>query len=214
VRRVALLTLIPVLTMVVAACNDDGRELRDAKPDQTQSISTTIAPDTVVVDDGSSDSLSSPSSTLPLGDEEYTVTAPWDAGTAIDPRYTCNGDNIAPALSWSVAPAGTAEIAISLTDLDAPGFAHWVIAGISPEQIALAEDTVPLGAYQAVNGAGAVGYTGPCPPAGSAHTYVLTVHYLGSQTNLTDGVAAEELLDGISVAEIASAEVDGTFSRA
>jgi phosphatidylethanolamine-binding protein (PEBP) family uncharacterized protein len=73
---------------------------------------------------------------------------------------------------------------------------------------------VPLGAYQAVNGAGAVGYTGPCPPAGSAHTYVLTVHYLGSQTNLTDGVAAEELLDGISVAEIASAEVDGTFSRA
>lgn len=120
--------------MVVAACNDDGRELRDAKPDQTQSISTTVAPDTVVVDDGSSDSLSSPSSTLPLGDEEYTVTAPWDAGTAIDPRYTCNGDNIAPALSWSVAPAGTAEIAISLTDLDAPGFAHWVIAGISPSR--------------------------------------------------------------------------------
>lgn len=213
-RRVALLTLIPVLTMVVAACNDDGRVLREAKPDQTQSISTTVAPDTVVVDDGSSDSLASPSSTLPLSDEEYTVTAPWDAGTAIDPRYTCNGDNLSPALSWSVAPAGTVEIAISLTDIDAPGFVHWVIAGISPEQIALAEDTVPVGAYQAVNGAGAVGYTGPCPPAGSAHTYVLTVHYLGSQTNLTDGVAAEELLDGISVAEIASAEVDGTFSRA
>ncbi len=213
-RRVALLTFVPVLAMVVAACNDDGRVLRDAKPDQTQSISTTVAPDTVVVDDGSSDSLSSPSSTLPLGDEEYTVTAPWDAGTAIDPRYTCNGDNIAPALSWSVAPEGTVEIAISLRDIDAPGFTHWVIAGISPEQIALAEDTVPVGAYQAVNGAGAVGYTGPCPPAGSAHTYVLTVHYLGSQTNLTDGAAAEELLDGISVAEIASAEVDGTFSRA
>jgi len=112
-----------------------------------------------------------------------------------------------------VAPEGTAEIAITMTDLDAPDFVHWVIAGISPEQIALAEDTVPLGAYQATNGARAIGYTGPCPPAGSTHTYVLTVHYLGERTNLTDGVAADELLSGISVAELATAEVDGTFSR-
>jgi len=213
VRRVALLTLVPVLAMVAAACNDDGRVLRDAKPDQTQSISTTVAPDTVVVDDGSSDSLSSPSSTLPLSDEESTLSAPWDAGAAIDVRYTCDGENLSPALSWSVAPEGTAEIAITMTDLDAPDFVHWVIAGISPEQIALAEDTVPLGAYQATNGARAIGYTGPCPPAGSTHTYVLTVHYLGERTNLTDGVAADELLSGISVAELATAEVDGTFSR-
>lgn len=212
-RRVALLTLVPVLAMVAAACNDDGRVLRDAKPDQTQSISTTVAPDTVVVDDGSSDSLSSPSSTLPLSDEESTLSAPWEAGTSIDARYTCDGDNLSPALSWSVAPEGTVEIALSMRDLDAPDFVHWVIAGISPEQIAIAEDTVPLGAYQATNGAGVVGYSGPCPPAGSTHTYLLTVHYLGERTNLTDGVAADELLSGISVAELATAEVDGTFSR-
>lgn len=199
--------------MVAASCNDDGRVLRDPKPDQTQSISTTVAPDTVVVDDGSSDSLSSPSSTLPLSDEESTLSAPWEAGGAIDPRYTCDGDNVSPALSWSVAPEGTVEIAITMRDLDAADFVHWVIAGISPEQIALAEDTVPLGAYQAVNGAGSLGYSGPCPPAGSTHTYLLTVHYLGAETNLTDGVAADELLSGISVAELATAEVDGTFSR-
>ena len=199
--------------MVAAACNDDGRVLRDAKPDQTQSISTTVAPDTVVVDDGSSDSLSSPSSTLPLSDEESTLSAPWEAGAAIDVRSTCDGDNLSPALSWSAAPEGTVEIAISMRDLDAPDFVHWVIAGISPEQIAIAEDTVPLGAYQATNGAGVVGYSGPCPPAGSTHTYLLTVHYLGERTNLTDGVAADELLSGISVAELATAEVDGTFSR-
>ena len=40
VRRVALLTLIPVLSMVVAACNDDGRTLREPGPDQNQSISS------------------------------------------------------------------------------------------------------------------------------------------------------------------------------
>lgn len=206
-RRVALLTLFPLLAMVAAACRDDGRTLREPRPDQTQSISTTAAVTTPdVIDDGGD--------TLPLTDEEFTLVAPWDDGTVIDPRYTCSGDNVSPALSWSPAPEGTVEIAITMRDEDAPEFAHWAMAGISPDDIALAEDTVPLGAYVATNGTGEIGYTGPCPPAGSAHTYVLTVHYLERSTGLSEGVAAAELVDGITAAELTSAEVTGTFSRA
>jgi Raf kinase inhibitor-like YbhB/YbcL family protein len=215
--------------MGAAACRHDGRTLRPARPDQTQSISTTAVSTTVaVIEDGSGDSTAdtllvddtaqgndtADTGTLPLGDEGLTLTAPWDDGGTIDPRYTCDGDNIAPAVSWSAAPKGTVEIAITLRDNDLPTYAHWAMAGIAPDQIALAEDTVPIGAYEATNGTGTIGYNGPCPPAGSTHTYALTVHYLGSQTNLTDGVAAGELLDGITAAEIASVEVDGTFSRA
>jgi Raf kinase inhibitor-like YbhB/YbcL family protein len=215
--------------MGAAACRHDGRTLRPARPDQTQSISTTAVSTTLaVIEDGSGDSTAdtllvddtaqgndtADTGTLPLGDEGLTVTAPWDDGGTIDPRYTCDGDNIAPAVSWSAAPKGTVEIAITLRDNDLPTYAHWAMAGIAPDQIALAEDTVPIGAYEATNGTGTIGYNGPCPPAGSTHTYALTVHYLGSQTNLTDGVAAGELLDGITAAEIASVEVDGTFSRA
>ncbi|MFZ4720376.1 MAG: YbhB/YbcL family Raf kinase inhibitor-like protein [Ilumatobacteraceae bacterium] len=219
-RRVALLTLLPVATMLVAACNDDGRTLRPADPDKNLSISTTASPSTdgdvvgtPAPSDGADTSVvASGDSTLPLGDEDLFLSAPWQDGAAIDATYTCDGDNVSPALSWSPAPDGTVEVAITMRDDDAP-FDHWGIAGISPDVSSLAEDDVPLGAYEAVNGSGATGYTGPCPPAGSTHTYVLTVHYLVSQTSLTDGVSLAELLDEISVAESASAEVSGTFSR-
>jgi Raf kinase inhibitor-like YbhB/YbcL family protein len=221
VRRVALLTLIPITAMIAVSCNDDGRTLREPRPDQTQSISSlgttsdgevldtvveTTTPETTAPD------TSAPLS-LPLGDEELTLTAPWAPGEAIDPRHTCDGDNIAPGLQWSAAPEGTLEIAVTMRDLQAPEFVHWAIAGIAPDATSLDEDTVPIGAFEATNGLGDIGYTGPCPPAGSAHTYTLTVHYLDVRSDLTDGVASGELIDVITAAEIASVEVDGTFSR-
>ena len=72
---------------------------------------------------------------------------------------------------------------------------------------------MPLGAYEASNSLGDIGYTGPCPPAGSTHRYTFTVHYLGEATGLDDGTPASELLSAISAAETATAEVIGTFSR-
>lgn len=208
--------------MGAAACRHDGRTLRPPAPDQTQSISTLGTSTTLGVIDGGfidtttivAPSTDGASSTLPLGDEQLSVVAPWDDGAAIDPRYTCDGDGIAPALSWSPAPEGTVEIAITLRDVDLPTFAHWAMAGIAPDQVAIAEGSVPIGAYEATNGAGAIGYIGPCPPAGSTHHYVLAVHYLGAQINLTDGVASGDLIDGITAADIASVEVEGTFTRA
>jgi len=41
VRRVVLLSLVPVLAMIGAGCRHDGRTLRPARPDQNVSISTT-----------------------------------------------------------------------------------------------------------------------------------------------------------------------------
>ncbi len=219
-RRVALLTLIPIAAMIAVSCNDDGRTLREPRDDQNQSISslgTTTDGDFIDTVDTTTPDTGSPDTTapgsLPLGDEELTLTAPWLDGDAIDSRYTCDGDNIAPGLQWSAAPEGTVEIAVTMRDLQVPEFAHWTIAGIAADQTSLDEDTVPIGAYEATNGLGAIGYTGPCPPAGSTHTYALTVHYLEVRSDLTDGVASGELIDVITAAEIASVEVDGTFSR-
>jgi len=216
VRRVLLLTSTCLLLSLVAGCRDDGRTLRPARPDQNQSISV---PGTIGTDDPSfsdpdgSNSVPTSVVTLPPTVIGFTATAPWRDGAEIDQRYTCSGLNVAPALSWSPGPVGTAEIAVTLTDRDAPDFDHWAIAGLSATSIALNEDTVPLGAYEATNGNGDLGYTGPCPPAGTEHTYVITVHYLGSATGLGDGVPVAELLAAIGSEELASAEIIGTFSR-
>lgn len=201
----------------VTGCRDDGRTLREPADDfKGVSISTTSAPDPL--DDAGFDTFPlndtfPPDDTFPPVEATDVVTAPWDDGAPIDARFTCEGLNVAPALSWTPAPLGTAEIAITLEDLDAPTFVHWIIAGIAPDTVAIEEGLVPIGAFEATNGLGDIGYTGPCPPAGAEHLYLITVHYLGVPTELLDGVPGDELYASIAAAGVATAEVTGTFSR-
>ncbi len=205
------------MLMLASSCRHDGRTLREPPEGfRGVSISTTSTAEEGV--DGF-DTLAPldtdpPDESLPPIEATDLVTAPWADGDPIDAQYTCEGLNVAPALSWTAAPLGTAEIAITLDDLDAPTFIHWIIAGISPDTTSLAEGTVPIGAYEATNGLGDIGYTGPCPSAGSEHLYLITVHYLGTPTGLLDGVSGNDLYASIVGAEVASAEVTGTFSRA
>ena len=140
-----------------------------------------------------------------------TVTAPWRDGAPIDPRYTCKGANVSPAVSWSAAPQGTKEIAITLIDQDA-SFDHWTMAGIKPAITSLAENTPPEGAVAAQNGSGVSGYIGPCPPAGTTHTYRITVHYLDIALLLSSGESASDMRVAIDDATLATAQVSGTFT--
>jgi Raf kinase inhibitor-like YbhB/YbcL family protein len=209
--------------------------MRPALPSQNGSVSTSAAPTTKVesTDDGaffdtvdtvdtfytlgssstttggststSTTTTSTTTSVLPLG-----ITAPWRDGAPIDARYTCKGANIAPALSWTAAPEGTQEIALTMIDQDAT-FDHWTLTGIAPDVVSLAEGQVPTGAVAALNGSGAAGYTGPCPPAGATHTYRITVHYLNRALLLAAGGVAADARTAIDAATIASAQVTGTF---
>jgi Raf kinase inhibitor-like YbhB/YbcL family protein len=206
VRRIALLTSLALVATVIASCRHDGRTLREPGPDQNQSISTSSQP--AIIDDpiGSFDTL------LP-SEDFFTATAPWPDFGTIPAKYTCDGDNVSPALNWTPAPEGTVEIAITFDDLDAPDFVHWVIAGLDADSIALDEDTVPIGAIEATNGAGDIGYTGPCPSAGGTHTYRITVHYLSTPVDLDDGSLGADMIARISQNEIGAAVVDGTYQR-
>jgi Raf kinase inhibitor-like YbhB/YbcL family protein len=214
VRRAAFLTSLCVLVMVAAACRHDGRTLREPTPDQNQSISTLAPPTDPSVDPENTDApQSTGAATIPPSDLAVEVTAPWADGGVMGAQFTCDGNNVSPALTWSPAPEGTVEIAITLVDLDFPSFAHWAMAGLDPSLASLGEGDVPLAATQATNGVGDIGYTGPCPPAGSTHTYEFTVHYLGERTDLVDGAGRDEFTSGISAADIASARVTGSYSR-
>jgi Raf kinase inhibitor-like YbhB/YbcL family protein len=220
------------LMVLAAGCNHDGRYLRPATPDQNATISTTAAPSTTAAgifgapDSATDDAAGTidasgtddPSAT---GDADVSTTtaalaavAPWRDGALIDARYTCDGLNISPPLSWPAAPAGTVEIAITLGDEQLPTFIHWVAAGIDPTVTSVTESALPDGAIEGVNGNGTTGYTGPCPPKGETHTYQLTVHYLGLRIELADGAAGADMLAAIQSNTIATAVTTGTYTRA
>ena len=55
----------------------------------------------------------------------------------IPTRYTCEGDDISPALSWTDVPAGAKSLVLIVDDPDAPDpaaprmtWVHWVLYNI------------------------------------------------------------------------------------
>jgi len=131
-------------------------------------------------------------------------------------RGLVRGRNLAMALVVNfVVGAG---LAIAMVDesavSDGEPFVHWVISGLDPLEIAIADGDVPPGSLQALNFFGAVGYGGPCPPpADDAHEYRLTAYALGQQLEVFDGDLATDFLDVIELVAIGSADVTGLYQR-
>ena len=91
---------------------------------------------------------------------------------------------------------------------------HDGVSDTAADTISIFEGDVPLGAVQATNSFGFVGYGGPCPPAGDAtHIYRLTLYALNQQNELADGTPAAELLDFIEDVAIGAADLTGTYRR-
>jgi Raf kinase inhibitor-like YbhB/YbcL family protein len=231
-RLVAIPLALVALAVVGAGCRHDGRQMRPALPSQNGSVSTSAAPTIppIPTDEGdlfdtvataraptttpaiaTTTTTTSITTTTTLAPVPLILTAPWRDGAAIDPRYTCKGANVAPALSWSAAPEGTQEIAVTMIDQDA-AFDHWTMAGIAPDVTGLVENAAPDGAVAALNGAGTAAYTGPCPPAGTTHTYRIAVHYLNRALQLTSGGSAADMRTAIDAATITTVQVTGTFA--
>jgi len=141
-------------------------------------------------------------------------------GTSIPVRYTCDGDNISPPLSWSGVPEETESLALIVDDPDAPGgnFTHWVIYNISPEESGLAEGLprerdLPGGMHQGNNSLGTTGYTGPCPPRGPAHHYVFHLYALNATPDLPATVDRAVLEAEIQNYTVAEGVLVGTYGR-
>jgi Raf kinase inhibitor-like YbhB/YbcL family protein len=190
----------------MTACNDDGREMRSPvlpPPPTTTAAPTTMPP-------GEEALVTAPSTTT-LPPSFQLVTA-WPNGAAIPAHHTCDGPDVAPALSWTTVPIDAVELAITMVDLDA-SFVHWVMFGISPTRTALAEDERPPDAIEWTNDFGDVGYGGPCPPAGETHTYLFTVHALNQQVEAADDAEATEVVDLLNQTSILESSVSGTYAR-
>ena len=203
------LVILPVAALVaLASCSsDDGRELPPAGPDQTRSVLTTSTAPPVSTDPALAEEVIGDLTTASTA--ELALVLPWEDDGVIDIRYTCTGDNVSPAITWSNVPDGTVEIAIVMSDPDANGFVHWVVAGLDPLAGGIPEGAVPPTAVQAVNDFGDLGYGGPCPP--TSHTYVVDIYAIGQQLELPTGVPASDLVRAIESSLIATRSVAGHF---
>ncbi len=170
---------------------------------------TTAAP--LTVPPGEDAMLTLPATTVPA---PLQLVAAWPNGADIPVRYTCDDLDAAPAMSWTNVPAGTAELAITMSDLDA-GFTHWIMFGLDPARTGLAENELPVGAIQWRNDFGNEAWGGPCPPPNDeAHTYMFTVHALNQQVEAADDATSTELIAILNQTAIAQSSVSGLYARA
>ena len=214
----------PVLAVVlIAACDtDDGKELQPPTSEQRAAMTTSTTTTATTVVPGASGALpaesllptTAPLATVAPASTGFSLQLPWPAGGAIDARFTCDGEDRSPTLVWTAPPAGTVEMALVVTDDDAEGFVHWVVAAIPPTAGEVGEGGEITGAFAGRNSAGELGWSGPCPPAGETHTYRFALYALGQQAELPDDFTAADVLAVAGPSSIGRAESTGVYTRA
>jgi Raf kinase inhibitor-like YbhB/YbcL family protein len=148
-------------------------------------------------------------------DFRLTSSAFQDGG-AIPARFTCDGEDASPDLSWEGAPADTAAFALIVDDPDARGFIHWVVfdlGGSASGGLAEGVSSSPDAPPQGTNGFGRVGWGGPCPPSGE-HTYVFRLIALDEALGLTGAPSAADVLAATDGHVLAETMLIGTYRRA
>ncbi|MHB8743039.1 MAG: YbhB/YbcL family Raf kinase inhibitor-like protein [Sulfuricaulis sp.] len=153
-----------------------------------------------------------------------TLTSPaFRHNGEIPSRYTCDGDDVSPTLSWSGVPGSAKSLALIVDDPDAPDprapkmtWVHWVLYNIPPSAAGLAEGLVtkdlPTGTLEGSNDWKRTGYGGPCPPVGR-HRYFYKLYAL--DTVLPDlghpaKMALEKAIQGHVIAQV---ELIGCYAR-
>src|SRR5262245_28326347 len=108
-------------------------------------------------------------------------------GSSIPARYTCDGEDVSPPLTWTRVPVRARSLALLVEDVDAPGgaFVHSSLYDLPRGSSGLSAGRVPSGAAEGQNSFGRSGYGGPCPPKGDPeHRYVFSLYALDDHPGL------------------------------
>ena len=144
--------------------------------------------------------------------EAMKLTSPeFENNSLIPVKFTCEGEDINPALDIHNIPAGTEELVLIVDDPDAPmgTWVHWVAYNI-PVVSQIKENNAPgtLG----VNNSGRKEYHGPCPPSGT-HRYFFKIYSLDKKLDLPLGLSKEELEQAMKGHILGKAELIGLYKR-
>ena len=107
-------------------------------------------------------------------------------GSTMTTAYTCDGTGSSPDLTWSNAPANTAEFAL-LMSTQAPGLTkyNWVLYNIPAQTSQLKRDTFGIGTAGLGDDGAYLGYQAPCSSGAGLKSYTFTLYALSSSPALS-----------------------------
>ena len=143
-------------------------------------------------------------------------------------KYTDDGENIPPPLTWGGLPPGTKQLALIVDDPDArmsEPFVHWVLYNIAPNApgvpvVAALNSLAPpippqlCGMIEGLNSHGKIGYLGPSPPKGhGVHHYHFHLYALDVAIHAAEVLHRRALLAAMNGHIIEESELVGLYSR-
>jgi hypothetical protein len=151
---------------------------------------------------------------------DFTLTSErFTEGQPIPEKYTCDDQNVSPALAWTRPPRGTETLALIMDDPDAPvgTWVHWVLYNI-PADVTSLPDVLPgqggiayVGNH-GINTPGNTYYEGPCPPSGT-HRYFFKLYALDTALDFASSPDAAELTAAMQGHILAEAQLMGTYAK-
>jgi hypothetical protein len=140
--------------------------------------------------------------------EMHLTSSAFGDGDPIPAEHTCDGADASPPLAWIDVPDGVAAFALLVTDPDAGGFVHWVLADIPAEVRELPAGEGDALGVPGANGFGDTGWGGPCPPSGE-HRYEFRLYALSERVGLEEPTAD----DVRARTALGVAELVGVYAR-
>ncbi|WJW76800.1 YbhB/YbcL family Raf kinase inhibitor-like protein [Thiohalobacter sp. IOR34] len=145
----------------------------------------------------------------------------FEPGGEIPRRYTCDGEDVSPPLSWSGVPGEARSLVLIVDDPDAPDpaapkmtWVHWVLYNLPAELSGLPEavDKLPAGSGEGLNDWKRTGYGGPCPPIGR-HRYFFKLYALDTRLPDLGRPTKTEVEQAMRGHVLEAAELVGTYRR-
>jgi hypothetical protein len=152
------------------------------------------------------------------------VTSPsFEHEGAIPTRFTCEGEDVSPAIQWSGVPAEARSLALIVDDPDAPDpaapkrtWVHWVLYDIPATASGIRERAsdgeVPSGTRIGLNDWKRAGWGGPCPPIGR-HRYFFKLYALDTQLGALPRASKDELEKAMDGHILARGVLMGTYQK-
>lgn len=129
-------------------------------------------------------------------------------------KYTCDGENINPPLSFIDIPQNAKSLTLIMDDPDAPmgTWVHWIVFNIDPKTNAISENSKPEGTVEGMTSFGNIGYGGPCPHKGT-HRYFFKLYALDTMLSLSQKSIEQELEQAMQGHILDKAELVGLYTR-
>ena len=208
-KQRSMLILICCLALILAGCAPAPEPAEEPAPVLEEALEEAPPADTPLLP------------TEEIGEEEEEDTAmnemslsspAFGQNDAIPPQFSCDGDDISPALAWTGVPDGAASLVLIMDDPDAPigTWDHWLLFDMPPDL-----EGLPQGGTAGTDGSNSwnrTGYGGPCPPGGT-HRYFFKLYALDTTLDLPAGTAKGALEAAMEGHILAYTELIGTYTR-